>query len=447
MALSAKDTAIFRAKVPGLARRLQQDIPGLSVEDVAAIWGNAGHESYGFQIWNQIRGTAFGWFQWDGVRRKQFEAWAKARNLQVRSDEANYGFLVHELRGPEKRSVAAVKAATGLKAKTIAFEKAFERAGIKYNDRRLAWAEVALKAIQSGTVAQPDPVWLANARELVGLKEIVGSKHEPKVVKFFAEAGHPSVTNDETAWCAAFANAMLIRAGYKGTGTLLARSFLQWGQKLTTPKTGCIVVFMRGGPKSWQGHVGFYVGETTTHVRVLGGNQGNAVSIANYPKSELLGYRWPSTAPVPVAKPKIDEATKAGAAASAGAVVATGGAAVAVQQGVSALEILLWIGGLSLAAAALILIAYRIIKGTWPWSSTGDQSPGQSPPTLQRSGPSLEQLSAALLELQSAALREAQSQPRSGSKRRRKQSARRSRKTLTRQRSSPASKRSKAKGS
>lgn len=141
-----------------------------------------------------------------------------------------------------------------------------------------------------------EPAWLAAARPLVGLKEIVGSRHEPKVVQFFADAGHSWVKDDETAWCAAFANAMLKRAGVEGTNSLAARSFLQWGQKLTTPRVGCIVVFKRG-TSSWQGHVGFYVGETKTHIRVLGGNQGNAVSIASYNKKSLLGYRWPAAVP------------------------------------------------------------------------------------------------------------------------------------------------------
>lgn len=146
-----------------------------------------------------------------------------------------------------------------------------------------------------------EPAWMAEARALVGLKEIVGSKHEPRIVKFFADAGHAWVKDDETAWCAAFANAMLKRAGIEGTGSLAARSFLQWGEKLDKPRVGCLVVLSRGNPKGWQGHVGFYVGEDRTHIHVLGGNQSNAVSIARYSKTRLLGYRWPKEAAKPAA--------------------------------------------------------------------------------------------------------------------------------------------------
>ncbi len=179
-----------------------------------------------------------------------------------------------------------------------------------------------------------DQPWVKYARELVGLKEIVGSRHEAKVVQFFAEAGHAGIKDDETAWCAAFVNAMLRRAGYAGTGSLAARSFLTWGEKLKAPKVGCIVVFKRGN-STWQGHVGFVVGIGDKTLQVLAGNQGNAVSIRSFPIDNMvLGYRWPAVKSAPAAKPVTPAktaATVAGAAVS-GAVVAAAGK-VAVDAG------------------------------------------------------------------------------------------------------------------
>ena len=58
-----------------------------------------------------------------------------------------------------------------------------------------------------------EPLWLVRARALVGVSEIAGSKHEPEVVAFFAEAGVPEIRDDETAWCGAFVAAMLAAAG------------------------------------------------------------------------------------------------------------------------------------------------------------------------------------------------------------------------------------------
>jgi len=138
--------------------------------------------------------------------------------------------------------------------------------------------------------------WLDEAKKDIGLKEIVGSKHNPRVLEMFAKSGHPWVTDDETAWCSAAANAWMQQAGYKGTGSLAARSWLNWGKSLNKEiKPGAIAVFKRGN-STWQGHVAFCTGEETrTHIKVIGGNQRNAVSIANYPKSKLLDTRWPST--------------------------------------------------------------------------------------------------------------------------------------------------------
>jgi len=49
--------------------------------------------------------------------------------------------------------------------------------------------------------------------------------------------------------------------------------------------------------------VGFYVGEDATHLHVLGGNQGDAVSITRIPKDRLSEMRWPEGFPLP--KPQI----------------------------------------------------------------------------------------------------------------------------------------------
>ena len=56
-------------------------------------------------------------------------------------------------------------------------------------------------------------------------------------------------------------------------------------------------------PDPTQGHVGLYLGETSTSLLLLGGNQHNAVSVAAFPKSRLLGLRWPSVERVAVTPP------------------------------------------------------------------------------------------------------------------------------------------------
>jgi uncharacterized protein (TIGR02594 family) len=203
--------------------------------------------------------------------------------------------------------------------------------------------------------------WLTEARKFVGLREIVGSRHEPKIIQFFAEAGHPGIHDDETAWCAAFVGAMLRKAGYSSTGALNARSYLNFGTKLAKPTPGCIVVFKRGS-SSWQGHVAFFIADDGDRIRVLGGNQGNAVSIASYAKADLLGYRWPLVKSAPAAKsqPKSPTAEKLKNAAKVGG----GGAVVGtVAEGVNAG----WGAWEWFVAFLVLAVAAGVAYGAYRW--------------------------------------------------------------------------------
>lgn len=140
-----------------------------------------------------------------------------------------------------------------------------------------------------------DARWLKEAWREFGEAERAGARENPRIVALFRDAGHPEVTRDEVAWCATFVGACLERSGIASTRSLLARSYLAWGTALSEPRIGAIAVFSRGSDLS-QGHVGFWLGEMEDAVVLLGGNQGNAVSVARYPKSRLLAVRWPDAA-------------------------------------------------------------------------------------------------------------------------------------------------------
>ena len=90
-------------------------------------------------------------------------------------------------------------------------------------------------------------------------------------------------------WCAAFVGSVLLRAGTKGTGSLLARSYLDWGQKisLSEAKEGDVAIL--SGKASWQGHVGFLKDQGAQKINLLGGNQNYQVNVQSYPASKLLG--------------------------------------------------------------------------------------------------------------------------------------------------------------
>lgn len=139
-----------------------------------------------------------------------------------------------------------------------------------------------------------EPKWLTLARAELGVKEGAGAANNPRIVQYYADAGHAEVDHDDVAWCAAFVGAMLHRAGLPHSGSLAARSYLTWGKGISKPYPGCVAVFKRG--KGWQGHVGFYLSQSEQGIRILGGNQGDAVSIITMPKESWLGYREPVTA-------------------------------------------------------------------------------------------------------------------------------------------------------
>jgi uncharacterized protein (TIGR02594 family) len=147
-----------------------------------------------------------------------------------------------------------------------------------------------------------EPLWVQRARDLVGLREITGAMHEPKVLQLWRDAKMPYVHDDETAWCAAFVGAMLERSMVTSTRLPNARSYENWGLNVLTdtgPRNlsrippGAICVFERP-PHAWQGHVAFVVGRTEFGELVcIGGNQSNSVSIASFKETRLIAARWP----------------------------------------------------------------------------------------------------------------------------------------------------------
>jgi len=100
-------------------------------------------------------------------------------------------------------------------------------------------------------------------------------------------------------WCAAFVNAVLRQTGISGSedvsrNPLLAKSFLNWGTEVITPKIGDVVIYQRG-KQPWAGHVGFFLGTVVERGRVyyqiLSGNQNNQVSVQSYPAGRELSIR------------------------------------------------------------------------------------------------------------------------------------------------------------
>ena len=92
-------------------------------------------------------------------------------------------------------------------------------------------------------------------------------------------------------WCADFINFILRRTGHPTTNSRAAKSFLDYGKRIDSPRVGAIVVLARGRDN---GHVGIVRGtDGAGNIIVISGNHGNKVWESPYPKSRVLGYVIP----------------------------------------------------------------------------------------------------------------------------------------------------------
>jgi uncharacterized protein (TIGR02594 family) len=137
------------------------------------------------------------------------------------------------------------------------------------------------------------------AERFVGTKEAPGAVHNPVIVGMLQLDG-TGVKDDETAWCSAFANYIAWLLRLPRSKSLAARSWLTVGRPVQTyeAEVGFDVVILRRGTKHGPevtsgapGHVGFFAGIEGKSVLVLAGNQGNQVSVARFPLTDLLGIR------------------------------------------------------------------------------------------------------------------------------------------------------------
>jgi uncharacterized protein (TIGR02594 family) len=152
-----------------------------------------------------------------------------------------------------------------------------------------------------------EPLWLTKARRdlAAGVKEVPGKAAHPRIIEMYDHAGLAHTGDDDQSWCGCACGTWLKEAEYPTPPNFYgAKQFESYGVKVAAAdwRPGDIVVLYRTKlrEKDWRRHVGLLVGETKSHWKVLGGNQGNAVSIANFPKADTSAIRRP-VAPTPQA--------------------------------------------------------------------------------------------------------------------------------------------------
>ena len=144
---------------------------------------------------------------------------------------------------------------------------------------------------------KPELTHVAIARKYIGLTEIKASNRHPTIDAWAKTLSGKWLLGQP--WCGTFCAQVFKEAGL---GHKIPKEFFRakaWenaGTKLDKPAYGCVVTFTRDGG----GHVGFVVGKTKTGMlKVLGGNQSNAVNIADFDPKRVTSYRWISSGTVP----------------------------------------------------------------------------------------------------------------------------------------------------
>ncbi|WP_213739618.1 TIGR02594 family protein [Bradyrhizobium sp. dw_411] len=101
--------------------------------------------------------------------------------------------------------------------------------------------------------------------------------------------GNP--TGRGSLWCARFMNLVLQHSGYHGTGSDMASSFANYGQRVSGPQVGAIAVMGRRGG----GHVGIVSGiDASGNPIVVSGNNGNRVREAPISRGRIYAYVMPT---------------------------------------------------------------------------------------------------------------------------------------------------------
>ena len=151
------------------------------------------------------------------------------------------------------------------------------------------------------------PRWMEVAGRYLGLREMVGARHNPQILSWWLDIDSGWFKDDETPWCGAFVGGVLAEAGLSvpSRDGARARAWEDWGQGLDEPAVGAVVTFFRGGRESGSGHVAFVAGRGRGgRIACLGGNQSDAVSVAEYEEQRgsswgVTSYRWPDGEPLP----------------------------------------------------------------------------------------------------------------------------------------------------
>jgi uncharacterized protein (TIGR02594 family) len=142
----------------------------------------------------------------------------------------------------------------------------------------------------SARIAQPETENVANANAGMTSASSFGSSNVVDEARRYI-GGNP--TGRGSLWCARFMNMVLQRSGHQGTGSDMARSFSNYGQRVSGPQVGAIAVMSRGRRG---GHVGVVSGiDASGNPIIVSGNHGHRVAESVYARGRIYAYVMPTS--------------------------------------------------------------------------------------------------------------------------------------------------------
>ena len=149
------------------------------------------------------------------------------------------------------------------------------------------------------------PRMVSEALKLLGTIEAPGAKNSPTIMGWAKETAldKQGYSADAVPWCGLFMAYVALKAEKPiPKHPLWALNWAGFGTPEHQPCLGDVLTFKRDGG----GHVGLYIGEDQTAYHVLGGNQGDKVSIDRILKKRMYRVsRAPMRTPPLTIKPYV----------------------------------------------------------------------------------------------------------------------------------------------
>lgn len=139
--------------------------------------------------------------------------------------------------------------------------------------------------------AETMPPWMAEMHRRMGLHEVRDKAKLIDFLKIGKFLGDPS----SLPWCGDMVESCIAKtlpSELLPSNPFFAQNWSKFGRDTGSPIVGAVGVIKWSASS---GHVGFVAGVDGTKVVLLGGNQSNAITLASFPRSKFIAFRWPLT--------------------------------------------------------------------------------------------------------------------------------------------------------